>query len=144
MKLSLNEKDVNKVKRIFSIFVEQVQNIIRYSAYQFGEMGNVGSRISSGMITVGSEGRRYFVACGNIMFREDVHQLKEKLELLKDLDAAGIKEYYLEKIKEPAPPRSLGANIGLIEIARRASEPIQFDFTDIDDSSVFYCMKVYI
>jgi hypothetical protein len=39
---------------------------------------------------------------------------------------------------------SKGANLGLIEIARRASAPIQYDFMEIDDQSSFYCMKVFI
>jgi hypothetical protein len=140
--LSMDEADANKVKRVFSVFVEQVQNIIRYSAERHD--GDPKGAVSSGVVTVGSEKDRFFVACGNIMRRGDVLQLKEKLELLRSLDPAGIKAYYLEKIKEPPEPGSLGANIGLIEIARRASEPIQFDFTDIDETSVFYCMKVFI
>jgi hypothetical protein len=141
-KLSMDEADANKVKRVFSVFVEQVQNIIRYSYDKCKNNGK--GNISSGMVTVGSEGSRFFVVCGNVMHRDDVFQLKERLELLQGMDPAGIKAFYLEKIKEPAEPGSLGANIGLIEIARRASEPIQFDFTDLDETSVFYCMKVFI
>ena len=60
------------------------------------------------------------------------------------MDPAGIKAYYLAQIREPSGPGSVGADIGLIEIARRASEPIKFDFTAIDADSVFYCMKAFI
>lgn len=141
-KLAMEETDAKKIKRIFSVFVEQVQNILRYSADRSTVQGM--GTISSGMVTVGCENHRFFVACGNLMHREDVIQLKEKLEILQRMDPAGIKAYYLEKIKQPVAPGSLGANIGLIEIARRASEPIQFDFTDMDGDCVFYCLKVSI
>jgi hypothetical protein len=141
-KLTLDETDANKIKRIFSVFVEQVQNILRYSADRSTVQG-LGT-ISSGMVTVGCEDQRFFVACGNLMRREDVLHLKEKLEFLRRLDPAGIKAHYMERIKQPPEPGSLGANIGLIEIARRASEPIEFDFTDLDGDCVFYCMKVFI
>jgi Family of unknown function (DUF6272) len=143
-KLSHDETDSNTVKRVFSVFVEQAQNIIRYSAEKLENAGTAGSQISSGMITVGVEEGRFFVTCGNVMRRDNIRQLQEKLELLRGMDPSRIKAYYMEKLKEPAGPLSLGANIGLIEIARRASEPIQFDFTDIDETSVFYCMKAFI
>jgi len=143
-KLSHDETDSNTVRRVFSVFVEQAQNIIRYSAEKFSDHAEAGPRISSGMITVGCEGGKFFVACGNIMLREDVYLLKEKLELLRGMDPAGIKAYYLEKLKEPSDAASMGANIGLIEIARRSSEPIQFDFTDAGDKNAFYCLKAFI
>lgn len=143
-KLSVEETNANTMKRVFSVFVEQAQNIIRYSAEKLTAPAPGGSRISSGMITVGSEDGQFFVACGNVMLREDVYRLRERLELLRSLDPAGIKAYYLKQIREPAEAASEGASIGLIEIARRASRPIEFDFTEMDEATVFYCLKCFI
>jgi hypothetical protein len=143
-KLSIDDTDANTVKRVFSVFVEQTQNIIRYSAEKLVDPGREVLEASSGVITVGFEQGKFFVACGNIVRPNDVQQLRTRLELLQSMDPAGIKKYYLEQIREPPASGSVGANIGLIEIARRASEPIQFDFTEIDADSVFYCMKAFI
>ena len=143
-KMSLDETDISTMKRVFSVFVEQAQNIIRYSAETLANDDQEGSRISSGLITVGSEDGRFFVVCGNIMRREDADPLQARLEKIRNLDPAGIKAYYLEKIKDADEPASKGASLGLIEIARRASEPIQYDFLTIDDLTTFYCMKVFI
>ena len=143
-KLSIEETNANTVKRVFSVFVEQAQNIIRYSAEKLVDPDQGIPAVSSGVITVGFEQGRFFVACGNVVRTEDVHHLRCRLELLRSMDPAEIKAYYLEQIREPPAAGSMGANIGLIEIARRASEPIQFDFTDIDAKTVFYCMKAFI
>jgi len=143
-KMSMDETDASTMKRVFSVFIEQAQNIIRYSAETQVGGGQEANRLSSGLITVGHEGGRFFVVCGNVLLREDAPPLRARLEKLRDLDPAGIKAFYLEKIKEPDEPASKGASLGLIEIARRASEPIQFDFVDIDSLSTFYCMKVFI
>jgi len=143
-KMSQDETDVVTMKRVFSVFVEQAQNIIRYSAETLTKAGQEASRLSSGVITVGSEGGRFFVVCGNVMRREEALPLQVRLEKIRNLDPAGIKAFYLERIKSDADPASLGASLGLIEIARRASEPIQYDFLDIDDLNTFYCMKVFI
>jgi hypothetical protein len=134
-KMSMDETNVCVMKRVFSVFVEQAQNIIRYSAETLAKAGQEVDRISSGLITVGCEEGHFFVVCGNVMRRADAVPLRARLE---------IKAYYLEKIKGSVDPASMGASLGLIEIARRASEPIQYDFLDIDDLNTFYCMKVFI
>ncbi len=143
-KMSMDETNVCVMKRVFSVFVEQAQNIIRYSAETLAKAGQEVDRISSGLITVGCEQGHFFVVCGNIMRRTDAIPLRARLEKIRNLDPAGIKAYYLEKIKGSVDPASMGASLGLIEIARRASEPIQYDFLDIDDLNTFYCMKVFI
>jgi len=143
-KMSLDETDASTMKRVFSIFVEQAQNIIRYSAETLVKDGQEVNRISSGLITVGSEDGRFFIVCGNVMHQKDAQALEARLEKVRGLDAAGIKAYYIEKIKDPVESASKGANLGLIEIARRASEPIQFDFMKIDELTTFYCMKVFV
>ncbi len=143
-KMVLDETDSNVTKRVFSVFVEQVQNIIRYSADRLE--GEVGRKIelSSGMIAVGREAERFFVVCGNIVRHEDVGVLRERLEKLSTMDKDALKAYYKEKLKEPEEEQSKGASIGLIEIARRASEPISFDFMEVDPGHAYFCLKAYI
>jgi hypothetical protein len=143
-KMSQDDTDVCTMKRVFSVFVEQAQNIIRYSAETLAKAGMEANRISSGVITVGSEAGRFFVVCGNVMRREEALPLQARLEKIRNLDPAGIKAFYLDRIRNEPDPDSLGASLGLIEIARRASEPIQYDFLDIDELNTFYCMKVFI
>jgi len=143
-KMSADETNAVTIKRVFSVFVEQAQNIIRYSAETLAEKDLEINRISSGLITVGSDDGRFFVACGNVMRREDAKPLQARLEKIRDLDPAGIKAFYRERIMDTDEAGSKGASLGLIEIARRASEPIQFDFFDIDERTTFYCMKAFV
>lgn len=143
-KLSLEEADATTVKRVFSIFVEQAQNIIRYSAETFAKDDQEVNRISSGLLTVGSEEGRFFVVCGNVMRKEDTSPLQERLRQIQGLDPAGIKADYLARMRNPEETSAKGANLGLLEIARRASEPIQFEFLDVDGTTTFFCMKAFI
>ena len=143
-KMALDETDVNVTKKVFSVFVEQVQNIIRYSSDRLE--GDAGGKVelSSGMIAVGREGDRFFVVCGNIVSQADVAMLRERLQTLATMDKDALKAFYKEKLKEPPEEQSKGASIGLIEIARRASEPIEFDFMTTDPTHAFFCLKAYI
>jgi len=142
-KMAVQETDANTAKRVFSVFVEQVQNIIRYSAERLDET-DADTRLSSGVVTVGAEDGRFFVVCGNTIRREGLESLRTRLDQIAGLDKQELKALYKEKLREPPEAESEGATVGLIEIARRASEPIEFDFTGIDDEYAFFCLKTYI
>lgn len=143
-KMALEDTNVNTIKKVFSVFVEQSQNIIRYSAEKV--QGHVGRSIelSSGMVTIGTEDGRFFIVCCNTVLEEDADRLRGRLETLRGMDKDAIKAYYKEQLREPPDEGSRGATIGLIEIARRASAPIEFDFDRIDADRHFFCLKVSI
>jgi len=143
-KMTLDDTDLTTIKKVFSVFIEQAQNIIRYSAEKV--LGNVGKSVelSSGMVNIGTESGRFFIVCANTILEEDVPRLRERLEILQKMDKDAIKAYYKEQLREAPDEKSRGATIGLIEIARRASEPIEFDFDRIDEEKHFFCLKVSI
>jgi len=143
-KMTLEETDVGTVKKVFSVFIEQSQNIIRYSAEKLASDSGGPIELSSGMVTIGSENNRFFIVCGNVVLADDEPRLRERLERLQGMDKDQIKAYYKEQLREAPEEASRGATIGLIEIARRASDPIEFDFDRIDPDSFFFCMKVSI
>jgi hypothetical protein len=143
-KMTLEETDVGTVKKVFSVFVEQAQNIIRYSAEKLAGKVDRAVELSSGMVTIGSEGDRFFIVCANVVLSADEPKLRDRLERLRNMDKDAIKAYYKEQLREAPEEQSRGATIGLIEVARRASAPIEFDFERIDDETFFFCMKVSI
>ncbi|WP_019583900.1 MULTISPECIES: SiaB family protein kinase [unclassified Thioalkalivibrio] len=143
-KIRLESTDTKTVNRVFSVFVEQVQNIIRYSAERIEHDDEPPVELSSGMITVGSENGRFFVICGNVIGRKDADTLAARLRELAAMDSDELRRFYKEKLREPPDEGSKGGSIGLIEIARRASEPIQFDFQHISDAQSYFVLKAYI
>ena len=143
-KMTLEETDGPTIRRVFSVFVEQMQNIIRYSAEKLTGGDQRAVELSAGMVTIGMEQGKVFIVCGNIVLDSDVPRLRERLDFLKGLDKDAIKTYYREQLREAPEEGSRGATIGLIEIARRASEPIEYDFAPSEDGKTFFCLKVRI
>ena len=141
-KMAERDTDAADVRRAFSIFIEQVQNVIRYSE-QRGD-GDAAGGPGSGLIMVGIEEGRYFIVCGNFVQQDKVERLRARLDHLATLDRDSIRQFYREKLREPPEEGSLGATIGLIEIARRSSQPIEYDFSPNDASSSFFCLKAYV
>lgn len=143
-KMTLEETDVNTIKKVFSVFVEQAQNIIRYSAEKIAGDAGRSVELSSGMVTIGMEKGQFFILCANTVLEQDVPGLKSRLDMLRRMDRDAIKAYYKEQLREPPEENSRGATIGLIEIARRASEPIEFDFEPLGGGRSFFVLKVSI
>lgn len=142
-KMTLEETNVNTVKKVFSVFVEQAQNIIRYSSDKVVG-GQKSIELSSGMLTIGARDGKFFIVCGNTVMAEDVDKLRQRLEMLQAMDSEAIKKYYKAQLREAPEETSRGATIGLIEIARRASDPIEFGFDAIDEEKYFFVLKVSI
>jgi len=142
-KMSATHTDMGLAKRVFSIFIELVQNIIRYSDAR-DEADPPGAAPVGGFIMVGIEKGHYFVVCGNSVQNNKVDRLRARLEHLATLDREQIRQYYREKLREPPDEGSLGATIGLIEIARRSSLPIEYDFSPNDAETSFFCLKAFV
>jgi hypothetical protein len=147
-KMALERADVNQSRRVFSVFVELAQNIIRYSAERLDREGSgAKDRLGCGIVAVGREDHRFFVVCGNMVRRAEVDGLKERLSYLATLDREGLRAHFRERLRGSGGDEdevTEGASVGLIEIARCVSGPIRFDFLDVDADRAFFCLKAYI
>lgn len=143
-KMALEEADGPTIRRVFSVFVEQMQNIIRYSAEKVSGSAGRAVELSAGMVTIGMERGKVFIVCGNTVRNSEIPRLRERLDHLKSLDRDGIKTFYREQLREEPDDGSRGATLGLIEIARRASDPIDYAFNTMDADRSFFCLKVRV
>ena len=62
-KLEVEETDLGKTKKVFSIFVEGVQNVIRYSADSIGESDELDNEVRYGIVTIGNNPEGITVRC---------------------------------------------------------------------------------
>lgn len=145
-KMEMVKVDRKASRAIFAIFVEEVQNIIRYSkavlTYE-GDDTDESDELRHGFVSIGKKEDRYFVCCGNLILNEDVGRLDEYLTKIKNLDADGLKLIYKETLKKQPPEGSKGAGVGFVDIARRAKGGFEFKFKDVDNLHKFFYLKAY-
>lgn len=55
-----------------------------------------------------------------------------------------MKRHYKEQRRLPAGSDSMGAGLGLIDMARKASRALEFDFRKLDDENSFFTLKTTI
>jgi Family of unknown function (DUF6272) len=149
-KLAIDDMDTKTARSVFAVFVEQMQNIIRYSAELDSPETEAGSETATarelryGVMTVGRGGDRFIVKAGNLVDKADVEPLRTRLEQIRTADKDELKALYKETLKAEAREGSKGAGVGFIEIARRSSKPIEFDFTDVDERFAFFALEAEI
>ncbi len=163
-KMAIDHTDQKISRGIFSTFVEQVQNVIRYSAETIGPEErialerqaeqNAGVENSSslddgelryGLIAIGEspDGTR-FVTCSNLIENKNVERVKESLESIRGLNRKELTTMMREHLKKGPPEGSKGAGVGFISIAREANGNWEYDMVPMPDGNfTFFCLEAY-
>lgn len=138
-KLQADEVEFAVAQAIFSIFVEEMQNILNYSAEKqlFRESETTVS-LSCGIFLIGTNDDGYFLYCGNQILSSDIPYLTEKIEEIRPMSKEELKDLYRRRRRLPPDNGSKGAGLGLIEIARRSGSSIDYKFTKINESCSFF------
>jgi hypothetical protein len=82
----------------------------------------------------------YFLHCANPVDAEMADKLRAKLEHLRSLTNDEIKAAYKEMLRAETPADSKGAGLGFLTVARDASAPLDFEFSQpaADGAQTFY------
>jgi hypothetical protein len=145
-RLNLDDMPLNVSQAVFSVFIEQMTNMMMYSAEKqlFDRYEAEKLEVSRGLLVLGTYDKTYFIQSGNMMKDASIPLLKERLDHLKSLDKKELRKYYKEKIKNlDDNPESKGAGVGLIEIARRSTS-IEYDIISHGGGLSYFTMYVTI
>lgn len=128
---------------VIAVFVEQTQNIKNYSSRQ----GNPASKEfidASGIVIIGKNSDGFYINAGNPICNRDIAALQARLERIASMDKAALKQFYKEQMNAPFDPATGGAGLGLIDIARKASRPIEYSFKPYGDNYHFFSINVTV
>lgn len=126
----------NTYKKVLTIMIESLENIIRYND-NLGKECTIFSEYPPEFRIYAKNGQ-FFIESTNAILNADINRLSEKLTQLNELDKDGIKELYKETITDGKFSEKGGAGLGIIEMAKVADGKLDFSFTDVDPScSVF-------
>ncbi len=171
-KMAYEENGMQLAQKVFAVLVEQMQNVICYAkehegppaekekddagwcgnasgvavgaCQAFGNPASAGPGMGTGQIMVGREGEQFYVSCGNPVNRKREARIKERIDTINSMSREELKAYYKEQRRKGPDEDSCGAGLGFIEMARKASRPLQYRFDPISDSMSFFAVKVHI
>ena len=128
------EDDTEITKRVFGIFVEQAQNVIRYSKDRIAEGG-------TGTVAISRAEDGFLIEAINPMNHENAEGLQKNLNELKAMDSKELRKAYKQRLREGPPEGSKGAGLGFIEMARKAD---RFEFDFVGSTELLFVFKVWI
>ena len=140
-KMEFDEVGMTTIQRVFSIFVEQMQNILNYSVETTPASVHVHNELRHGVVIVGRSQGKFYVICGNKTRLEQSRKMLERINYLQQLNKNELNELYKRMRREEPDDDSKGAGLGFIEMFRRASEPLEYHVAPIDGDTVFFSIK---
>ncbi len=143
-KLDFEKAEKAQARAVFAIFIEQAQNIVRYSSEILVDKDIPEEELRRGFLAIGEEDGHYFVSCGNLIAQNKVERLSAHLQQISKMDDVQLKEFYKNVLKGDVPEGSKGAGIGFIDIARRAKSGFIYDFNQLNQNYSYFFLKAYI
>lgn len=144
-KLEMEDGSSKSTRKVFSTFVEMMQNIMHYSN---GDPSAALDNAPFGNVAVGRLGDRYYIVSGNAIASEHVERLKSKLEVIRSMTNEEIKAEYKRKLRtDERDENSAGAGLGFLTVARDASQPIEYffePFPGLGNALSFFYLKATI
>lgn len=125
------------IKRIFAVFIEEAQNVLKYSYDKHYDENKKATGI--GLIGVGKRDEEYFfVFSVNVIKKEVQEKLKKHLDYINSLDEEKLKDFYNEKRKSGTLSEAGSAGLGFIDMARKSGKPLEYGFKELDKERSFF------
>ena len=137
----LEEKPKIK-KKVFNILVECLQNL--YHHIDQDDVVHIPTEEKSALLMIAKSPQNYQITTGNYMKSTDVGDLRSKLELVNGMDRAELKAYYKKVLNEGKMSPKGTAGLGMIDIARKSGQPLEFSFMPVNDKTTFFSLAVKI
>jgi len=137
----LRETDVDSgvKRRVFSILVEILENVAKYSPGKEPEL-----KYGMPVAMIKMEGDAFFLTTGNLIRNDHVAALKAKLKLVNSYDRAELKELYREILSKQSSSSDNTGAMGLIDIARKSGNKLRYAFDKVNDEYSYYLLRVVI
>jgi len=137
----LNKK-VKIFRRIFSIFIELSQNILKYSAERMTIDDE--QEVGVGIIVLNEMNDCFKIISGNMIENDKIENLKKRCDLINSLSQEQLKDYFHKIRKEKHLQSESGANLGFIEIARKSTRPLIYSISPLDSQLSFLTLTISI
>jgi len=136
----LNEPSKIK-KKVYNILVEALQNLYHHLDKQPDTAPQGHNTV---IFMIGKTPEAYSIFTGNYINNENAEKLKGRLEKINSLDTDELKSYYKEVLNNGMMSDKGGGGLGMIDIARKSGQKLDFDFQKVDEEFSFYSLNINI
>jgi hypothetical protein len=128
-------------KRVYGTVVESIDNIFKYATPFNGKNRD---KQRPPQIQVQEQEGKFIVSAGNLILKDQVDDLKYKLNRVNKMNDEALKSLYEEVINREATDDDRGAGLGLITMALRTDENIRYHFDPAGPLHSYFTMHITI
>lgn len=137
MEKRFEEKSTRKV--VYHALVETLQNMNKHSD-ELSDDGNIGK----GLFFIGKKEDIYYIITSNRITAGKKESMIKAIQQVNNASKEELKNMYKEQLVKGKLSEKGGAGLGLIDIARKTGEKIEYQFLPLEDDNWFFIFKIEI
>lgn len=135
-----NISKTGTMKKVYNIMIECLENLTKHGQ----QKENIDEKYPA-IFIFGNDASSYYLTTGNTVKNDDIKSLKEKLDKANSLDKKGLRAWYNQiLLGDRGVSERGGAGLGIIDIALKSGNPLEYEFKDLDSGFNFFILKVKI
>lgn len=128
-------------KKVYNVLVECLQNLYHH----MDEIPDArAEKLKSAIFMIGKIDKVYTIFTGNYILNENVEGLRNRLDKVNSLNKEELKSYYKEVLNNGEMSLKGGGGLGMIDIARKTGEKIDYNFLEINDKISFFTLNIKV
>lgn len=139
-KLEKMEEQARVKKKVFNVLVEILQNIFHH----FDDIKSESEEFYSVLFLLLKVKDQYQIITGNHILAHRVAELKSRIDEINDLNEEELKQVYREKLNDGNMSDKGGAGLGILDIARKSNQKLEYEFRKVNSKFSFFVLKVNI
>lgn len=133
----------NEDFKVYTVFIELLQNIMNYSATKkYIDTREAG--VGTCLIQYNKQAESISVLAGNLVYTTDGEKVSRKINQINSLDQVALKHYYKEVRRGGKETHDFGSGLGFLEMARKSQNKLQYLITEEDKNFSYLEIKVDI
>lgn len=142
-KLDNLEEQPKTKKKVFNVLVECLQNLYHHidDAPTAEGVANLGN---SAIFMISRQEDHYAILTGNFILSENVKLLRERIDIVNAMDKEELKDYYKAVLNNGEMSNKGGGGLGIIDIARKSGQKLEYSFQAVDDTTSFFSLNVKV
>jgi len=130
-------------KKVYNVLVESLQNLYHHIE-ELPEALQKEFEDKFGILVVSRIENRYKISTGNFVTWDKVDVLRNKIDKINSMSKEELKDMYKFILNHQRLSEKGGGGLGLVDIARKTGNQLDYTFEKFDESYYFFNLDVYI
>ncbi|HQK37500.1 MAG TPA: SiaB family protein kinase [Bacteroidales bacterium] len=137
--ISMRQDQARMSSKVSFLMAECFQNVVRHGTEADT---SIIKHKYTGMFSTRHIGTSYYIASCNLVKKENIDFLTSRIDEINRLDKDDLKKMYLENLEHEGLSSKGGAGLGLIEMARKSGQKLEYLFEPFDQDFSFFYLQI--